>query len=68
MISIEKIVDVPRDIELTIDGERITVRGPKGELERDFSHASVGISQEGDKIIVSKQWPRRRGVAVVGTV
>jgi len=68
MISVEKIIEVPPDVELLVDGEKVTVRGPKGELIRDFSHTSVEISLEDSKLKVSVPWPRRKGVAIVGTV
>ncbi len=68
MISVEKIVDIPPDVEVLVDKEKVTVRGPKGELARDFSHTPVKISLEDGKVRVSVQWPQKKEVAVVGTV
>lgn len=68
MISVEKTIEVPPDVELLVDGGRVTVRGPKGELMRDFSHTLVEISLEDSRVKVSVLWPRRKEAAIVGTV
>lgn len=68
MISVKKTVEVPSDVEVVVDGRKVTVRGPKGELSRDFSHTIVEISKEEGTVGVSVDWPRKKEAAVVGTV
>lgn len=68
MISVKKTVEVPSDVEVLVDGRKVTVRGPKGELTRDFSHTMVDISKEEGMVGVSADWPRKKEGAVVGTV
>ncbi|MDO5563818.1 MAG: 50S ribosomal protein L6 [Eubacteriales bacterium] len=47
-------VDVPKEVEVKInEGNHITVKGPKGSLERTFV-AEMIIKQEGDQIIVER--------------
>jgi len=68
LISVEKIVNIPPDVGIEIDGRHVTVSGPKGDLTRDFSHTSVEFSREDSRLTVSVPWPRGREAAVVGTV
>lgn len=44
-----KPITVPDGVEVTLNGNHITVKGPKGTLERDI-HSNIKVSME-DKII-----------------
>ena len=33
----KKIIDIPSGVEIKIDGNTVTVKGPKGELTRTFN-------------------------------
>ena len=44
-------VAVPAGVEVTIDGNTVTVKGPKGELTRSFP-SMMTIRREGDDIVV----------------
>ena len=44
-------VTVPAGVEVAIDGTTVTVKGPKGELTREFA-SIMTIKQEGDQVIV----------------
>ena len=44
-------VQIPAGVTVTVDGTHVTVKGPKGELERTFSDL-LEIVQEGEEIIV----------------
>jgi len=61
-------VEIPEDVEGILDGRTITIRGAKGMLTRDFSHAPIQIQLEGKKVTVQASWPRKREAALVGTV
>ncbi|UCC33649.1 MAG: 50S ribosomal protein L6 [Candidatus Bathyarchaeota archaeon] len=61
-------VEIPEEIEAEVDGRVITVKGEKGMLTRDFSHAPVSILLDGDSVKISTSWPRKREAALVGTV
>jgi large subunit ribosomal protein L6 len=63
-----EVIQVPEDVEVGLEGRRITVKGPKGTLTRDFSHEPVSIELEGKMMRVSAEWPRKREAALVGTV
>jgi large subunit ribosomal protein L6 len=61
-------VEIPEGVDGTLDGRIVTIKGEKGELTRDFSHAPVQIQLEGNKVTVQASWPRKKEAALVGTV
>ena len=46
-------VTVPEGVEVKIDGQHITVKGPKGSLERDI-HPNMKVELDGNEIKVSR--------------
>ncbi|MCI8602437.1 MAG: 50S ribosomal protein L6 [Oscillospiraceae bacterium] len=48
-----KPIDVPSGVEVKIDGSHITVKGPKGTLEREI-HRDITVVMEGSQIIVTR--------------
>ncbi|MEM2936790.1 MAG: 50S ribosomal protein L6 [Candidatus Bathyarchaeia archaeon] len=59
---------MPEDVEVKVEGRIVTVRGKKGSLTRDFSHAPISIQLDGNTIRVKADWPRKREASIVGTV
>ena len=45
-------VEIPKGVDVTIDGQAVRVKGPKGELARDFPK-QMAIGMEDGKIRVS---------------
>ena len=46
-------ITVPAGIEVKIDGQKITVKGPKGTLEREI-HRNISLEQDGNVITVKR--------------
>jgi len=46
-------IDVPSGVTVTIDGQSISVKGPKGELSRTYSEL-ISVRQDGDEIVVER--------------
>ncbi|RLI40482.1 50S ribosomal protein L6, partial [Candidatus Bathyarchaeota archaeon] len=67
-VEISKVVQVPDDVEVAIEGRKVTVKGVKGTLTRDFSHAPISMELNGKNIRVWAEWPRKKEAALVGTV
>jgi large subunit ribosomal protein L6 len=61
-------VEIPDGVEGILDGRIIKIKGEKGELIKDFSHAPINIQLEGNKVTVQASWPRKKESALVGTV
>lgn len=67
-IEVSKTLEVPNDVEIDITGKKVTVKGLKGTLIRDFSHAPVSISLQEKTVRIWAKWPRKREAAIVGTI
>ena len=48
-----KPITVPAGVEVTLDGQHITVKGPKGTLERDI-HKNMSVTVDGNIIKVTR--------------
>jgi len=68
VIETLKTVEIPEGVDAKIEGRIVSVKGEKGELTRDFSHAPISIRLEEKMITVQANWPRKREAALVGTV
>lgn len=49
----KKPISLPTGVEFIIDGNKVTVKGPKGELSWDVP-ADIGLVQEGNQILVTR--------------
>ncbi len=67
-IEAVKSVEIPEGVEVKVEGRTVMVTGEKGTLTRDFSHAPVDISLEGNEVRVQTDWPRKKEASLVGTV
>jgi large subunit ribosomal protein L6 len=66
--EVSKTIQVPDNVDVSMDGKKISFKGAKGSLTRDFSFAPVAIEGEGKNIRVWAKWPRKKEAALVGTV
>lgn len=64
---VEHTVELPDGITAMIDGDTITITGPKGSLSRDFVSTRHDIFHEGGALIVRVDIPRRKERALAGT-
>ena len=48
-----KHIVIPDGVEVKLDGQKITVKGPKGTLEREI-HKNISVSIENNTIIVTR--------------
>jgi large subunit ribosomal protein L6 len=63
----EKMFELPAEVDLHLDGKIVTVKGPLGELKRDFSTLPITIELEDKQITVKSFWPRKKERALIGT-
>ncbi|MCE4612778.1 MAG: 50S ribosomal protein L6 [Desulfurococcales archaeon] len=62
-------VELPEGVSVEVDGLRVRVSGPKGTLERDFSHAKGVLVRVGEgTVIVEAFFANARKRALVGTI
>ncbi|MCL2786765.1 MAG: 50S ribosomal protein L6, partial [Methanomassiliicoccaceae archaeon] len=65
--KIESTIAVPGGVSVSQDGNILKVKGPKGELSRNFAHPRVKIAIEEANVTVSCEYPRVKEKAMVGT-
>lgn len=59
-------VEVPENVQVEVTGATVKVKGPKGEIVRDFSYArNVRIRKEDNKVVVETYFARRKEKAQV---
>jgi large subunit ribosomal protein L6 len=58
-------IAIPSGVEVSIDGSRVSVKGPKGELAHD-APASITVAREGDEIVVTRPDDERENRALHG--
>ncbi len=68
-VLVREVINIPEGVEVSIEGMRVRVKGPKGEVCRDFSHAKgVIIRKDNGKVVVEAFFADRRKKALVGTI
>jgi large subunit ribosomal protein L6 len=58
-------IAIPSGVDVTIDGHRVAVKGPKGELEITAPE-EITIAREGDEVVVTRPDDERRNRALHG--
>jgi large subunit ribosomal protein L6 len=66
--EISRSIPIPDGIVISVDGRKVTVRGEKATLTRDFSHANLSIETDGKDVRVWALWPRKKEASLVGTI
>ncbi|MFX1327408.1 MAG: 50S ribosomal protein L6 [Promethearchaeota archaeon] len=63
-------LEIPKGVEVKLEGgHHIRVKGPKGDIVKDFSHVrGIKVSVEGNKIIFSTNFPKGATLALIKTV
>ena len=65
---VENSIEIPENIQLALEGRKITVQGPKGKIVKDFTHTKLNMEKEGNALKLSIENPRRTEAALVGTI
>jgi len=61
----KKPIPIPSGVDVKFDGTHVTVKGPKGTLERDLV-PDITITREGDELIVTRPSDERQHRALHG--
>jgi large subunit ribosomal protein L6 len=66
--EISKTIRVPDGVEVNVEGRKVTVKGAKGTLTRDFSYVPISLEGDGKTVRVWAEWPRKKEASLVGTI
>ncbi|MBJ31022.1 MAG: 50S ribosomal protein L6 [Acidimicrobiaceae bacterium] len=58
-------IPVPSGVEVTIDGRRVAVKGPKGELDLEVP-GEITVRQDGEELVVERPDDERQSRALHG--
>jgi large subunit ribosomal protein L6 len=61
-------IEVPEGVSVAVDGNTVSVKGPKGELSRILSYPELEIRKEDSYLVVNSRLDRKRQRAMVGTL
>jgi len=67
-VMASRTIEVPDDVDVTVEGKKVLIRGPLGEVQRDFSHADAVIKHRKGELVVETLWPDKKRAAVIGTI
>ncbi|MDP1545681.1 MAG: 50S ribosomal protein L6 [Anaerolineales bacterium] len=59
-------IDIPSGVQVELNGSKVRVKGPKGELQRQFS-GLIGIEMENDQLNISRKSENAEERALHGT-
>jgi large subunit ribosomal protein L6 len=66
--EIARQVEIPEGVAVTVDGQTVAVKGPKGEVSRRLSYPGIEIRREDSRLIVNSRLDRKKQRAMVGTL
>ncbi len=70
--AMQKEITIPDGIEVNLADKSVAVKGPKGEIAKDFNdprfNEEIAIVQDEGKIIVRTDSEKRKAMAMVGTI
>ncbi|DAC35688.1 MAG: 50S ribosomal protein L6 [Euryarchaeota archaeon] len=64
---IEHTIELPEGVSASIADGVLTVKGPKGEVSREFQSSRLVLLQDGAGLMVRVDLPRRKEKALAGT-
>jgi len=63
-----KTIQIPDNVNIAIEGRKVTVKSAKETLTRDFSYAPISVELNDKTLRIWAEWPRKKETALVGTI
>lgn len=60
-------VEIPSGVDVTVNGSKVAVKGPKGNLEREI-HPAVEVKSEDNVLTFASRTGDKKSVAMAGTM
>jgi len=61
-------INIPDKVDLGLEGRKISVKGPKGEITKDFSQLPLRFFISEKTLNIEVDWPKKRLTALIGTI
>ena len=65
--AIREEIAIPEGVEVIINDNEVSVKGPNGEDSRKFTYPNVSIKEEDDVVILETAFPKKKDKAMIGT-
>ena len=65
---VQKTIDIPDDVKLSLAGRKVTVSGERGQVIKDFSHTRLDMEHEDSTIRIWAVNPRKKEASLVNTI
>jgi len=69
---VERTVEIPENIEANMKPIRggfvVSIKGPKGTVEKKFSRLNVNLTMEDSKFVIQSHFGKKREASMVGTI
>jgi len=66
--TIEETIEIPKNVQIKIDGEKIIIKGPKGEIERKINNPKIIFEIKDNKLHVRAEFATRREIRDMNTM
>lgn len=65
---VQKTIDIPDEVTLSLAGRKVTVSGERGQVIKDFSHTRLDMEHEDNTIRIWAVNPRKKEASLVNTI
>ena len=65
--NIREEIEIPEGVEVIIENNEVSVKGPNGEDSRKFTYPNVSIKEENDFVVLETAFPKKKDKAMIGT-
>ena len=67
MAMVEKRVEIPEGIDVSLEESVVIVKGPKGEIKKTMKYPGVIMRKDGNEVVIEADNPKKRQWAIIGT-
>ncbi len=65
--AIREEIEIPEGVEVIIENNEVTVKGPNGEDSRKFTYPNVTIAKEDNLVVLETYFPKKKDKSMIGT-
>jgi len=66
--SIQKVIDVPENVDVALELPKVIVKGPLGKSEREFNVKNITFSKEDKKIVIEKENATKKEKKLINSI